>query len=449
MSESTDPYRKAWSRATVLYPGYIHGMPQPAWAVRGYADDGPAAGKRLTGLVSETQGALSIYVHVPFCTTRCPFCDCQAMLMPKGDVVKRYVERLLLEIEQWRRVGGLATRPVTTVHFGGGTPNAISPPEFERVVTALAGAFGTNANTEWAIETSCRCLDEEHTAHLAGLGFTRIHLGVQTLHPRLRRKLGRRDSTGTVLSRIAACLERGWVLSVDLLYGLPGQTASDLLADLELLAGLPVHGFSLYRLNHGPHNHRFMVRNGLADRGLPEAYADYRMFMQAAESLASRGYVKNHFTHFALEQDRNLYSRHAFRGEDLLALGTTADGVFGDYYYRHGDLRAYLAGAGEGLSLEGGGFFAPAERRARRLIAELMAGEVRRDILDEAALCFVSRLTSAGLLRYDGPSSTWRLTNAGSWFIGACTLGALRLYDPSKNAGYDRAMNAPIPEEEG
>lgn len=149
--------------------------------------------------------------------------------------------------------------------------------------------------------------------------------------------------------------------------------------------------------------------------------------MEAADLLASQGYVKNHFTHFAKERDLNLYSRHAIRGEDLLALGATADGVFGDYYYRHGGLADYMAGGEERPSLQGGGHFTLAERRARGMVTQLMAGQVFDDGTDEDAARFVRKLENAGLLRREDSSDSWRLTDSGSWFIEACTAEALRI----------------------
>jgi coproporphyrinogen III oxidase-like Fe-S oxidoreductase len=434
--DATDPYIGGWMKARSLYPANIHGMPMPSWATRGFADDGTTAWQRLAQIIPERNGAFSIYAHLPFCRTRCPFCDCRATVMPResAGIVAKYVARFQQEVRQWSGVGNLSIRPVTTVHLGGGTPHALHPSDFAGIVEALRSCFSTHEGTEWAIETSCRCLDKEHTDQLHRLGFTRIHVGLQTLQPRIRVLLGRRVPADTALSRIAACLESGWTVSADMLYGLPEQTAGDLVADLERLVKMRIHGVSLYRLNHGARNHRFMIRHGLADRGEIRLYSDYQMFMEAAALLTSSGYVKNHFTHFATDRDQNLYSRHAIRGEDLLALGTTSDGVFGDYCYRHGELAAYLDADGERPPLQGGGDFTLAERRARPLVTQLMAGQVLADGLDIEAIQFVARLAAADLLHWEAESRSWRLTNTGSWFIGQCAADALHIYESSMAA---------------
>jgi len=204
-----------------------------------------------------------------------------------------------------------------------------------------------------------------------------------------------------VRARIQDCLQRGWVVSVDMLYGLPGQSVAMLLDDIEYLVNTGIHGVSLYRLNHGPRNHRFMLRRGLAERGADRLYADFCMFREAAALLAARGFAKNHFTHFAREPDRNLYARHAVRGEDLLALGPTADGEFGDYYYRHGSLTDYLAGRDEEPALQGGGWFTRVECSAKPLVVQLMAGQVNDAGLDDTAKRFVRQLAEGELLLRD------------------------------------------------
>jgi len=462
----------AWARARARYPADGH-MPVPLWAVRGLPD-GPertwsALRHELADRSPEANPAVSVYIHIPFCTTRCPFCDCHATLLPRdgGGVLERYLCVLLAEIDAWAALPGIARRPVTTVHFGGGTPLAIGAANLERVVCALRSALGADARTEWAIETTARSLDAGGVAALERLGFTRIHVGVQSLQPDARRILGRHGSPEMVLERIAACAARGWIVSADLLYGLPGQTADHLCADSARLSSAGADGISLYHLNHGPHNHPFMLRNGLAERGEERLFADFALCEQAAASLEALGYRRNHVAHFARGGDGNLYSRHARRGEDLLALGSSADGVFGARFYRHHELGGYLAEASPSAArpvsatapasgpapvsrvppLAGSGTFTPAEEHARTLVAALMTAEVLERALDPEALGFVERAACDHLLAAEESSPggdgagerasagrTWHLTATGAWFAGALTAEAWGLYAPADSA---------------
>jgi len=425
--------RAAWDSAATRWP-VGEGMPQPRWVTRGLPDGPAQAWDALADVITARaeSGPISIYVHLPFCETRCPFCDCHATVAPRTsrDTVDRYLETLARELVRWAALPGIGTRRVTTVHFGGGTPLAIGADAFEGVASAIRDAFRTHAGTEWALESTSRLLDEEHLDVLAHLDFTRIHVGVQTLDPAVRRTLGRREPPRTVIERIEACLERGWVVSADLLYGLPGQTAEALRSDIARLTAAGVHGVSLYHLNAGPHNRRFMERQGLGIRDEARLAADFALLAAGASLLGSLGYRRNHLTHFALPQDGNLYARHALRGEDLLALGSSADGVFGDYFYRHVEVDRYASTGVAHPLLAGGGRFTAAESLARPLVTQLMAAEVRPETLDERSCAYAAALAEAGLLRpADG---AWTLTDAGSWFAGAIVAEAWDLYSATR-----------------
>ena len=436
--------RAAWDSAALRWPTG-EGMPQPRWVTRGFPDGPTEAWAALAEVIAARaeSGPISIYVHLPFCETRCPFCDCHATVAPRTsrDAVDHYLETLAREIVLWASLPGIRTWRVTTVHFGGGTPLAVGADAFEGVASAIRDAFGTHARTEWALESTSRLLDEKHLDLLSHLDFTRVHVGVQTLDPALRRTLGRREPPRRVIERIEACLERGWVVSADLLYGLPGQTAEALRADIARLTAAGVHGVSLYHLNAGPYNRAFMERHGLGARDEARLAADLALLAGGAALLESLGYRRNHLTHFARPRDGNLYSRHALRGEDLLALGSSADGVFGDYFYRHVEVERYVdaspseAAGARHPPLAGGGRFTAAEARARPLVTQLMAAEVRPHTLDERSRDYAAALVEAGLLRPadDGPvgqsnGPLWTLTDTGSWFAGAIAAELWDLY---------------------
>jgi oxygen-independent coproporphyrinogen-3 oxidase len=426
--------RIAWERARERYPADAH-LPLPRWATRGLPDGPEEAWDAIARVSAERSGALSVYVHIPFCETRCPFCDCHATIAPRGsrEAVDRYIDALTSEIAAFAALPGLAGRPVTTVHFGGGTPLAIGAEAFKHIVTVLRESLGTHGATEWALETTSRLLDDAHIDVLDGLGFKRIHVGVQSLQSQLRRILGRREQPHEVLERIAACLERGWVVSADLLYGLPGQVGAMLREDITMLADAGIHGISLYHLNAGPHNVRFMTQHGLAERDETRLCEDFMLLAEGAALLEELGFPRNHVTHFARPEDANLYSRHALRGEDLLAVGSSADGVMGPYFYRHVELDGYGSAIGP-VPLSGGGAYTAAEERARPLVTRLMAAEVFADGLDDVSLAFCGELEATGLLERANRGGVWRLTTAGSWFSGAMCAEAWSLYDGARTS---------------
>ena len=235
--------------------------------------------------------------------------------------------------------------------------------------------------------------------------------------PPPRSKSCRRPEPGeTAARRVASALAAGFTVTVDILFGLPRQTLSGLIATLERLVALGVHGFSLYSLHVSARNRRFLER--IADPAAG-ALRDYVLFQAASQCLARNGYRKNHFTHFARIEDLNLYYTHPQREEDLLGLGPTADGVFGVYHYRHPELEEYLRGAGSGgVVLEGGLRESDLERRIRPAAAQLMGGRISAEALQAVnATSLLEPWTGCALIEGEPSGTKFGLTANGSWLV--------------------------------
>ncbi len=399
------------------YPLGPRSLPPPVWAERGYDDSGAEAWRRLREILSTSQesGPISVYVHVPFCDRRCAFCDCHSLpLGPRSqDRQEEFGAALLAEMAAWAGLGALSRRPVTTIHFGGGTPSFLSDAIFARILEACRACLGVTPRTEWALESTSSPLNDRYLAQLRDWGFTRLHVGVQTLEDPVRRAIGRREPAQAVEDKVARALGFGFVVSVDVVYGLPGQTRAGLLRSLERLAALGVDGFSLYQLQISDRNRKFLERQGITAQ---DAARDYALFLAADEFLTGAAYRKNHFVHYARPRDANLYYTHMVRGEDLLALGPTADGVFGDYHYRHPEYREYVEGGGAPM-LEGGVRENALERRVRPVVTALMAGSLPADLLGRPnGAGLAARWSESGLI--DPTGNGFSLTADGSWFLG-------------------------------
>jgi oxygen-independent coproporphyrinogen-3 oxidase len=395
--------------APTPYPLVARSLPPPVWAERGYEDVGVQAWRRLSEMLSNSKvrGPISVYVHVPFCDRRCAFCDCYSVALgPRGQLQQEeFVRALTAEIQAWSCLGTLASRPVTTVHFGGGTPSCLNSSVMAQVLEACRSCLRTTPQTEWALESTSSALSPEYLHQLREWGFTRLHVGVQTLEKRVRRTIGRREPAGAVEEKLARALQGGFVVSVDVVYGLPGQTLAGLIGSLDRLVALGVDGLSLYQLQISDRNRRFLERQGIAAQ---DPARDYELFQAADQCLTGGGYRKNHFVHYARPRDTNLYYTHLVRGEDLLALGPAADGVFGAYHYRHPELREYLA-SGTRPALEGGVEESALERSIRPAVAALMAASI-----PESAP--VQRWLERGLIERSERGLS--LSASGSWFLG-------------------------------
>lgn len=410
---------RQWRAIRSWWPLAGHAAPTPIWARRPFDHDGNAAwhclGEQV--LAEPRTGAMSAYVHVPFCERRCGFCDLYSLPRPRewAETEERFARALEEEMERWSAQPGLQGRPVTTVHFGGGTPNLLRAPVLRRIVSMLAVALGSGRETEWALESTSRRLSDEHLAELRDMGFTRLHVGVQSLHDPLRRLIGRKEPADVVTHKLGRAQEAGLVVSADVLYGLPGQRVQDLVATLERLVALDLDGFSLYQLQRTERNRRFLDNQGAA---AADPLANYLMFQIGEHWLRRAGYRKIFFTHFARPRDRNLYYSHVTRNEDLLALGPTADGIFGDYVYRHPELGDYLARRQP--ALEGGMRESPWERRIRPAVAAVMNAAVPAGMLASIGAGHLRDLWLAcDALQPNPDRGVDELTANGSWIIAA------------------------------
>ena len=401
-------------------------MPLPVWARRPFCETGAQAWTRLcerVPLIAEAS-PLSIYVHIPYCAHRCAFCDCYSFPVrrQRALVCARYVDLLIQEMDSWAKLGSLPRRPVTTVHLGGGTPTFLDPASLQRLVAACIGRFCITQETEWALESTSSELTDEMLLLLEDLGFRRLHLGVQTLRDRVRERLGRREPAHTVLAKLARAVQRGWITSVDLIVGLPGQTASDIVADIASLTGIGVEGFSVYELQTSGRNRRFAEQHGPLDQ---HGLVSYLGFQTALQALVAQRYRKTLFNHLARERDANLYFTFPERGEDLLALGSIADGAFGDYHYRHPEHVAYVQGVRSGSpGLQGGLERNAMENQQHPLEIALLSGTIAQSLFTATlgqgtAQALLSSWEAVALVRAtEEGEDRLGLTGNGSWFVG-------------------------------
>lgn len=413
--------RQEWRALRPPYSIADRHLPMPVWARRPFTDGGQQAWQVLGHDVPtiDPHHAFCIYIHIPFCPERCTFCDCYSFRLAskREEHVNRYLNLLAQEMSLWSRLGTLSTRPLSTIHFGGGTPTFLGPEPFERLVRLCRRHFAAGPATEWALESTASELTPEMLACLEALGFTRLHVGVQTLQDEVRRALNRRATARTVLEILAKTIEMGWIVSVDLIYGLPGQTLDRLLNDIRTLVGIGVNGFSLYELQLSSRNRPFVQRYGLERR---DRRVNYFLSQAASRLLNALGYHKTLFNHYADNRDTNLYFTFPARSEDCLALGPIADGSFGDYHYRHPEYAPYSRSVGLAFpGLQGGLRRNELENRLQPLTISLLAGSVPPALFaDPVTQTLLRRWLDLCLLADDPATGHLRLTGNGSWFVG-------------------------------
>lgn len=280
--------------------------------------------------------ARHVYVHLPFCAHRCGYCDFVTVTGREG-AHAAYVDALLRELELER--DALAAR-VETVFLGGGTPTLTAPAELARLLASLppAGEVTVEANPETVTPSLAALLREG--------GVTRVSLGVQSFRPGLLATLERRASPDAVRRAFAALREAGFDnVSLDLLYGIPGQSPAHLACDLDDALALAPEHLSLYELEAKPGT-RFTHAFGDELARQAEAMEDY--FERVVETLTGAGYRWYETSNFCrADGGRDLRSRHnraVWLGRDYLGLGIGAVSTLAGVRRRNRpSLAAYLA----------------------------------------------------------------------------------------------------------
>ena len=177
----------------------------------------------------DVSGGLSAYVHVPFCAVRCGYCDFNTYTnldFGPGASTSDFPESLAREIALSRGVlrGGEAAPLIDTVFFGGGTPTMLDPKRLGSVLAALDAAFGLRERAEATTEANPESVDREVLFQLADAGFTRVSFGMQSAVKSVLAMLDRRHTPGQVGRAVGWAREAGLDVSVDLIYGAPGET---------------------------------------------------------------------------------------------------------------------------------------------------------------------------------------------------------------------------------
>ena len=197
---------------------------------------------------------LSVYVHVPFCASPCFYCGCNRIITRQWDRALPYLEALGREIAlQGAMFEG--TRPIEQLHFGGGTPTFLSPAQLGQVMAALDRHFGLceGEQREYSIEIDPRTVHAGILKELSGLGFNRISLGVQDFDPQVQQAVNRVQSVKDTLDLIGAARDVGMrSVSVDLIYGLPYQTAQSWQRTLDLMLTARPDRIAAYSYAHLP-----------------------------------------------------------------------------------------------------------------------------------------------------------------------------------------------------
>lgn len=302
---------------------------------------------------------LSLYLHLPFCTSPCFYCGCTRLISRDPDSLVRYLQRLLHEVALQ---GSLFDRDrlVRQLHLGGGTPTQFNDDQLQEIWRGLRSHFGFAARLEASIEVDPRTVTPARMLALAELGFNRVSFGIQDLDPSVQAAVNRRQDLQHCLDVIAAAQDSGFEsVAVDLIYGLPQQTLEGFGATLDTLVRVRPGRVAVYGYAHLPS--QFKAQRQIDAAELPDPQSRLALLALAVEKLTHAGYEYIGMDHFALAEDglaqarrdghlqRNFQGYSTLAGLDLIGLGVSAIGHVGGVYAQNAKtLDAYYGALDEG-----------------------------------------------------------------------------------------------------
>ncbi len=352
------------------------------------------------------QEPLSLYLHIPFCQQMCWYCGCHTSVAHSYERVGAYVLDLLREIDLLAAAlpahhGGLAH-----VHFGGGSPTLLSDTDFAAISAKIMEKFGARSEMELAVEIDPRTMSKTKALALAAAGVTRASLGVQDFNEHVQKKINRIQPFSQVKQSVDWLRSAGInAINFDLIYGLPGQSVTDVERSTALAASLQPDRLAVFGYAHVPwfKKHQSMIK----DADLPGMEDRFAQAQMVGAGLEKAGYVAIGFDHYAKPDDsmalaakrgklrRNFQGYTTDAADTLLGLGASSIGAMEAGYVQNAPSMDGWRDAihGGNLPIVRGVTLVGEDKMRRAAIMTLMSAMV----LDLAAHCQTFGATPAAL----------------------------------------------------
>ena len=284
----------------------------------------------------------SAYVHIPFCTQICYYCDFSKVFI-KNQPVDSYLEHLLKEFQSYD------IQKLRTLYIGGGTPTALSAPQLEVLLNGLTKNLELSALEELTIEANPGDLDADKIAVLKNSAVNRVSLGVQTFDDKMLKKIGRSHLEKDIYENIDRLKLAGFDnISIDLIYALPGQTMEQVKDNVAKAIGLNIPHMSLYSLILENHT-VFMNRMRRGKLPLPKEELEAEMFEYIITELERAGFEHYEISNFSKPSFESRHNLMYWDNAEYYGIGAGASGyVNGVRYKNHGPIRHYLSAVEEG-----------------------------------------------------------------------------------------------------
>jgi len=296
---------------------------------------------------ADKDSPLSLYVHIPFCAHVCYYCACNKVITRNRDKAQPYLDTLYQEMAQLSKWYS-DDRPVTQLHWGGGTPTFISHEQMKELMAEMRKNFNLldDDSGDYSIEIDPREVSLETIQVLREIGFNRISLGLQDIDPKVQEAVNRVQSVEQTAAILEEARRLGFrSLNLDLIYGLPYQTLEGFNATLDTVIAMNPDRLSVFNYAHLPD--RFRPQRHIQEDTLPSPETKLAILESTINKLLEAGYVYIGMDHFAKPDDelavaqrtgklhRNFQGYTTHSECDLVAMGVSAISQIGSVYYQN------------------------------------------------------------------------------------------------------------------
>ncbi len=299
----------------------------------------------MSEYIAKKRKNVGIYIHVPFCLSKCHYCDFCSEQRADDEKKELYVRRICDEISLFaEKIGESGEIPVAdTVYFGGGTPTLLSAEQFGRILDVIDASFGIDEDAEITAETNPKSADGKKLGEIRKTGVNRLSIGMQSVHDSELRALGRIHNFDDFLTTYLDARRVGFEnISVDLMYGIPQQTRESFSRSVETLAVAGPEHISSYSLTVEEGTNFYRRRDKLI---FPDEDTVADMYADMGEILTKYGYHKYEISNFAKEGRESRHNLKYWHLDDYLGFGPAAHSYYSGKRFAHSrDIDAYIRG---------------------------------------------------------------------------------------------------------
>ena len=282
---------------------------------------------------------LGLYIHIPFCKQKCNYCDFYSLPCKTNEREQEYINALISHIEKEAQF--YKEYEITTIYIGGGTPSYLHEKSIEKIAKTIKKCFAVSKNAEFTIEANPGTLTCDKLSTYLKSGINRLSLGLQSTSNEELKMLGRIHTYESFKESYTLALETGFKnISLDIMYGLPGQSKETLLKTLNKVIALSPQHISTYCLKIEENTPFYKIKETLE---IPSDETEYEMYLSICDTLKQNGYYQYEISNFAKEGFESRHNLKYWLSHEYVGFGPSAHSfVNGKRYFYENDLESYI-----------------------------------------------------------------------------------------------------------